>query len=235
MKSANQPDPSVFDVDAALAINTARMAHLGSLGLPLSQRRVVDIGAGPGHLAQFFVRNGCDVLCLDGRRVNIDDMHAKYPGLQGDVADAESDELLRFGRFEVVFCYGLLYHTAEPGSVLVRLAAMSEDLICLETCITDARSQRLEIVYDSAADNQGMQGLGCRPSPAYVIGFLRRTGFNVYLPATRPDHADFQFEYRDSGEHWRNQTLMRQIFVASRGELSNHLLQLTQDGSELFE
>jgi hypothetical protein len=44
-----------FDTDAAIEINEARLAHLGSLGLPLDGRTVLEVGAGVGRLTGFFV------------------------------------------------------------------------------------------------------------------------------------------------------------------------------------
>ena len=57
-----------FDQPAAEAINMARLEHLDSLNLPLRGKRVLDLpGSGVGHLAQFFVERGCEVVCVDGR------------------------------------------------------------------------------------------------------------------------------------------------------------------------
>jgi 2-polyprenyl-3-methyl-5-hydroxy-6-metoxy-1,4-benzoquinol methylase len=73
----SEPPPrggvETFDTEAALEINQARLAHLESLDLPIEGTRVLDVGYGVGHLAQFFIRKGCDVLCVDGREHNIAD------------------------------------------------------------------------------------------------------------------------------------------------------------------
>lgn len=42
-----------FDTTEALAINRARLDHLDSLCLALHGKRVLDVGCGVGHLADF--------------------------------------------------------------------------------------------------------------------------------------------------------------------------------------
>src|SRR5580693_7462919 len=85
----------VFDSPDALAINTARMEHLDSLGMTIAGRTVLDVGCGVGRLAQFFVERGCKVVCVDGRAENITDLRSRYPGLEAHVADVEADPLTR--------------------------------------------------------------------------------------------------------------------------------------------
>lgn len=226
---------SVFDSAAALEINEARLRHLASLGLELNGRRVLDAGSGPGHLAQFFVQRDCAVLSIDGRSENIETLRATYPHLEGRVVDVEKEDASELGAFDVVFCYGLLYHTTQPERVLENLSAACKSLLLLETCVLDSSDGEVEVVADSGASNQGLRGDGCRPSPAYVIAALRRNGFHVYLPKSRPKHADFLFSYLDDRAHLRQGSLMRQIFVASRTRLKNRKLRETIDGHELHD
>jgi tRNA (mo5U34)-methyltransferase len=43
----------------------------------------------------------------------------------------------RLGRFDVVFCFGLLYHLRHPLLALDRLAAVTGELLCVESAILD--------------------------------------------------------------------------------------------------
>jgi 2-polyprenyl-3-methyl-5-hydroxy-6-metoxy-1,4-benzoquinol methylase len=81
-----------FETADAMRINAARLANLGSLGLPLEGRSVLDVGSGPGHLAQFFVDRGCRIVSTDARAENIERMHELYPAHDGHVADVEHDD-----------------------------------------------------------------------------------------------------------------------------------------------
>lgn len=210
-----------FDTPAALEINRARLAHLQSLGLPLSNRSVLDVGCGVGHLAQFFVTQNCRVVCLDGRTENIDSLHMRYPGLEAHVANVESD-ISRFGQFDIVFSYGLLYHLENPIAALRNLAGACGDLLLLETIVCDHDQPILLLDDETKTYSQALHGLGSRPSPSFVAMALDRAGFPyVYTPRVPPDHPDFRFEWRNNLEWKRDGNLLRCIFVASKRELPN--------------
>jgi SAM-dependent methyltransferase len=211
-----------FDTPAAMAINRARLDHLQSLGLPLEGKRILDVGCGVGHLAQFFLQRGCEVVCVDGREENITTLRAHYPGLEGHVADIQSDPLDRFGKFDVVFCYGVLYHLANPLAGLHNLASVCQELLLLETLVCDHSQPILYLVDEPKTFNQALDYLACRPSPSYVTMAVNRVGFPfVYAPEHPPEHPDFQFEWRNSLDYARDGHPIRCIFVAARGELAN--------------
>ena len=216
----------VFDSPDALAINTARMAHLESLGLPIAGRSVLDVGGGVGHLAQFFVERGCKVMCVEGREENITDLRSRYPGLEAHLANVEADSLSRFGMFEIVFCYGLLYHLENPLAGLRNMASVSGDLLLLETMVTDHSEPVARLADEpNATPNQSLGRFGMRPSPAFVAMALNRMGFPfIYAPKTPPDHPDFRFDWTNRLDCSRDGHLLRCIFVASRRELANSTL-----------
>jgi len=83
----------VFDTSEALTINRARLKHLASLNLDLDSRKVIDVGSGVGHLAQFFAERNCDVLCIDGRKGNIKSLKFLYPNFKSRVVDMEREDL----------------------------------------------------------------------------------------------------------------------------------------------
>jgi len=218
----------VFETQQARSINEARMDHLATLGLAIEGRSVLDVGCGVGHLAQFFVRRGCRVTCVDARLENIEKLRSLYPGLEAHVANVEADRLAAFGRFDIVFCYGLLYHLEDPVGGLRNLAEACGDLVLLETVVSDCAVPISRLVDEPRMTaNQAMGGLGCRPAPAFVVMALRRIGFQyVYAPVKAPHHPDFEFEWRDDLEPERNGHLLRCIFVASRREIGNSQLAL---------
>ncbi|HMK23990.1 MAG TPA: class I SAM-dependent methyltransferase [Terriglobales bacterium] len=220
----------VFDAPNAVAINEARMAHLGSLGLPLAGKRVLDLGAGIGHLANRLRNMGCTVVCMDGRESNIAVMQQRYPDLEGHIADVEKDSLSPFGRFDVVFAYGLLYHLENPLLAIQNMASVCDELLLLETIICDHKLPIVRIEDESKDSNQALSGLACRPSPHYVVLALSRAGFeHVYAPAMPPQHEDFQFEWKNNLDSSRDGHNLRCIFVASRHALNNpHLVSLQE-------
>jgi SAM-dependent methyltransferase len=210
-----------FDTPAAERINEARLSHLGSLGLSLDGRRVLDVGCGVGHLAQFFVRRGCTVVAVDVRPENIESLRSRYPALEAHVLDTEREPLSRLGRFDVVFCYGLLYHLENPLAALRNMASVCDDLLLLETIVCDSDQPVLALADETLVSNQAVAGLGCRPSPSFVAMTLNRAGFpHVYGPAQPPGHPEFRFRWRGDLAFNRDGVNMRCVFVASRQSLT---------------
>lgn len=214
--------PETFDRQGALDINQARLAHLESLGLPIAGKTVLDVGSGVGHLAQFFVSKGCRVICLDGRPENIARLRELYPNLEAYVANVETEPLERFGTFDIVFAYGLLYHLENPLAALRNMASACRELLLLETMVCDHHLPVMRIEDEVPAYDQALKGLGHRPSPSYVVLALNRVGFPfVYAAKKPPEHIDFQFRWKSNLDLWRDGHTLRCIFIASRAALHN--------------
>jgi SAM-dependent methyltransferase len=219
-------DEQSFETEAARQINRARLQHLASLGLPLDGRTVLDVGGGPGHLAQFFVERGCRVVSTDARDENVERARALYPQLDVRLLDVERpDDVAALGRFDVVFCYGLLYHLENPLLALRSLAAATTDLLLLETMVCDAESPVLLLDDETSSWNQALRGLGNRPSPSWVAMAMDRVGMeHVYAPTTRPDFPDYHFGWRNDLAWSREGNPLRCTFVASRLPLDSDRL-----------
>lgn len=211
-----------FDQDEAISINRARLAHLESLGLPIAGRTVLDIGCGVGHLAQYFVSQQCKVVCADAREANIASLRQRYPGLDALALDVETAPLSRLGRFDIVFCYGLLYHLENPIAALRNIESVCDDLLLLETVVSDHRYPVLRLDEETSAFSQALRGVASRPSPSFVVLVLSRIGFrHIYAPAIPPAHPDFIFTWKNDLAFSRDGHLLRCIFVASRRKLDN--------------
>lgn len=216
----------VFDAHNALTINKGRMDWIGSLGLPLKGKQVLDVGCGVGHLAQFFVKQGSDVLCTDARPENIDRLRQLYPGLRAELYDVEQPLPAPWGTFDVVFCFGLVYHLENPVAAIRHLAAACRGILLMETIVCD--SDKPVLLYEDESfknPNQSLRVLGCRPSPSFVAMILNRVGFpHVYGPRRVPDHQDFQFRWLNDLTSSRNGHPIRAVFVASMAPLNNENL-----------
>jgi SAM-dependent methyltransferase len=218
-------DATTFDAPSSIDINRARMDHLGHLGLPLRGQTVLDVGAGVGHLAQYFVKWGCDVTCVDGRDSNIARMRELYPNMKSAVCDVQTESLTALGMFDIVFSYGLLYHLESPVPALRSMAAVCKKLLLLETQVCDHVLPILRMDVEDASADQALTGLGGRPSPSYVTLILRSVGLpHVYAPKIPPEHPDFRFHWNGMGATGKDGHSIRCIFVASREKLINENL-----------
>lgn len=224
-RSGSDPSLALFDQPFYKAITEARLSHLASLELPLKGRSVIDVGCGIGRLSEFFVERGCDVLCVDGREENIELLRRAYPDRRAAVVDVESDALLAHGQFDVFFCYGLLYHLAEPFGFIRRAAGMARELMVIETCICDAEEHMSFLVREPQDRTMALEEIGSRPSPSYVATALRTGGFeHVYSPLAMPDHPDFRYRRLNDLAYFRDGHALRDIFVAARRPLESPAL-----------
>jgi hypothetical protein len=134
------------------------------------------------------------------------------------IVDLERDEPLdgRLGRFDVVYCYGLLYHLANPERALARLAEVCTGLLLLETAVSPGNHDELLLVRDPDAFNQAVSGIGCRPTRLWVLNRLKSLLGHGYIPRSQPDHVDFP----DDWQQPPIQLMYRSIFVGSRQTLA---------------
>jgi SAM-dependent methyltransferase len=210
----------VFDDDAASAINVARMDFIRNSGLDFAGRRVLDVGAGVGHFARLYSSLGASVVAVEGRADNVATLRDRYPEVTAHVGDVQQMDLASLGAFDVVHCFGLLYHLDSPVAALRRMEAACGDVLLLETMVCDATAPVMVLADETMAVNQALAGLGCRPSPSFIALALNRVGFSyVYGAARPPDYPDFAFEWRNSLDTTRDGHPLRAVFVASRRPL----------------
>ena len=209
-----------FDTDDALAINAARLRWLETSALPVAGARVLDVGAGVGHFTGFYRSRGCAVVAIDGRPENIAELSARHPEVQASVADAQNLDPAAYGVFDVIHCFGLLYHLDSPVAALRRFEQMCRGFIVLETMVCDSSRPVMVLADETKSFSQAMHGVGCRPSPSFLAMALNRVGFScVYGAAAPPAHRDFQFDWRDDLSTNREGVPLRCVVVASRAPL----------------
>jgi len=208
---------AVFLAPNAHAINQARQRHLASLGLDLQGKKVLEVGAGIGLHTPFFLERGCEVTVTDGRSENVAEIKRRLPTVRTAVVDMEVDRpLSELGRFDIVYCYGLLYHLGNPERALARLAEVCDGQLLLETAVSPGNHDELLFVRDPDYFNQAVSGVGCRPTRLWVLNRLRLLFGHAYIPLSQPDHVDFPADWKQPPI----QTMYRSIFIGSRTPLA---------------
>ncbi len=213
-----------------LELNARRLEHLASLGLPLEGKSVLELGAGIGDLTGFFASRGCEVTCTEGREDNIEFLRMRFAKAKDvrvvpfDLDPPAVPSELRARRFDVVFCYGLLYHLSDPGAAIDAIAPLCDGTLLLSTCVS--RGDRAEIhptPEPAHSHSQALTGKGCRPTRAWVWEALKRRFAHVYTVRTQPAHREFPVDWTDSGRA-NDAALTRCVFIASRSAIENPLL-----------
>ena len=212
----------MFDSEGAMKINRARQDHLASLGLDLARKSVLEVGAGVGWHTGFFERLGCRIVSTDGRPENVREHLIRFPYRKGrvfvvDLAVEGSHK--KFGDFDIVYCYGTLYHLADPDLCMRELASQCSELFLLESCVNPADNGEINLVSEDPDNpNQSLLGVGCRPGRDWIMKELRKHFPFVYVTVAQPDHPDFDLSWPASKPNNLSQ-LSRSVFVASRSEV----------------
>jgi SAM-dependent methyltransferase len=211
----------VFLTPNALAINKARQEHLNSLGLEMSSKRVLEVGGGIGLHTPFFLERGCTVVLTDGNPQNLEEIRRRYKTLTSCVLDMEGDEPISgLGTFDLIYCYGLLYHLKNAERAIERLAEICTGQIMIETCVYPGTFDEILFVRDFVSNNQAISRIGCRPTRLWVLNRLRKYFGYGYITKTQPDHTDFPTDWDCPDTN----LLYRAVFIGSKSVLSNPML-----------
>jgi 2-polyprenyl-3-methyl-5-hydroxy-6-metoxy-1,4-benzoquinol methylase len=211
----------VFLTPNAFAINKARQEQLGSLGLDIDGKRVLEVGAGIGLHTPFFLERSCNVVVTDGNPENVEEIKRRHPTLTSRVIDMEVDaSITDLGTFDLVYCYGLLYHLKNVERAIERLAEVCTGQIMLETCVSPGDHDEILFLRDFVSNNQAVSGIGCRPTRMWVMNRLKKYFGHAYITKTQPDHMDFPIDW-DCPD---TSLLYRSVFVGSKTPLRNSML-----------
>jgi tRNA (mo5U34)-methyltransferase len=217
-----------------LRINQRRLEHLASLGLSLSGSTVLELGAGIGDLSTFFLDRENEVTSVEARAENIERMRtniaASYSAYSSRATqrhrivrlDLDKDDGTFLGQFDVVHSYGILYHLRDPARLIRLMDATCRRLCLVETCVSfGAEAVINPTPEDAALASQAFDGVGCRPTRAWLFDALKSVFPHVYVPTTQPNHEEFPVDWTRPGPSGQ---LARAVFVASRQPLPSPLL-----------
>jgi len=203
--------------------NLARLRHLASLGLAIDGKRVLEVGAGIGDHTLFYLYRCCEVLPTDGRAENVDFIRNRL-GIRAEVLDVQShpEAILALGHFDILHCYGFLYHISNPEDFLQHAARIAQSIF-LETCVSYGSAAEVNPVAEQSSNpSQALHGRGCRPTRAWVFQTLKKHYEFVYCPKTQPRHEEFPLDWDKAPAS--NDRLTRAVFIASHAEIGNPLL-----------
>jgi SAM-dependent methyltransferase len=211
------PGLASFRQDNYLRINRARLEHLASLGLPIDRRRTLELGSGPGDLTGFLLERGCAVTAVDGREECLNALRIRFPQVRTLQLDLNHPAGLRaMGWFEVIHCYGLLYHLEKPEALIETIGRLCTDFAVIETCLSVGDVAGVEFADETDDYTQSLTRKGCRPTRPWMFDTLRRSFPFVYVTRTQPDHPEFPNEWDVPLDHLKN---IRSVFVASQRQM----------------
>jgi SAM-dependent methyltransferase len=176
-----------------------------------------DTGCGVGYFSGVLQDLGLRVSAADGRADNVTEARARYPQVDFHVADAEDPLPSDIGTFDLVLCFGLLYHLENPLRAMRNLRTLTGKVLLLESlCLPDDQPFLL-LLDEPLGEDQSLRAVSCYPSEGAMVKMAYRAGFPyVYQFRELPDH-----------EHFRpavGRSRMRTVLAASLSPLDSALI-----------
>ena len=148
----------------------------------LRGKRVLDIGAWDGWFSFEMERRGANVVAVDAVQSEKflyarELLGSKVEYRISDVYDLHPRE---FGMFDIVLFLGVLYHVKNPVLALERVCALSRDLVCVESFVTDDGSDpnaKPSMEFYETTELCGQFDNWVGPNVACLLSFCRTAGF----------------------------------------------------------
>ena len=217
--AANKQNP--FNVYHYQRHTRRRLEHLASLGLDIAGSTVLEVGGGAGDLTDFYIDRGCRIVTSDARQDNINFLRTRYPHIKALKLDMDFPPDHFNETYDIVHCYGLLYHLKDPKKALDFLSRCCHKMLFLCTCVSHGNDDAVHLMTENKGSAfNSIHGEGCRPTRQWIYNQLKRNFEFVYLPINQPNHEEFPIDWSLPARA----KYSRAIFIASRTALNNRLL-----------
>lgn len=199
---------TAFDRGAYLKLIEARGATISSvvrrLKPLLGLTTALDAGCGMGFFSQTLRQCGLSVGGFDARMENVLEARNRFPGIPFELGDVEDAKIAELGAFDLVLCFGLLYHLENPVLAIRHLRSLTRKGLLVESmCVPGQLGFALR--HEPRQADQSLTGLALYPTESGLVKMLYGVGFPVvYRVTALPDHDDFQ----ETPEHARRRTVL---------------------------
>jgi FkbM family methyltransferase len=187
-----------FDAPEAIRLNESRKAFLHSIlrGLGGYGATALDVGAGFGYFARYLRDSGLKVTAIDVRPENVAEARIRYPDIDFRQCDVEDPSLCKLGSFDLVLCFGLLYHLENPFRAIRNLYSLTEKFLIIESQTAPSQSLAAYFYEEPKAQDQSLNFTVLMPTEACLVKMLYKAGFcAVYRPYGLPDHPEFHSSF----------------------------------------
>ena len=158
-------------------------ARLDQWPLPadLTGKRVVDIGAASGWNSFECERRGADVVAIDCVEYEELQFVRKVNQSKVEYAVIDIEELTpeRFGFFDYVLFFGVLYHLRHPLLALENVCSVARDAAFIESFVVDETpsAERCYIEFYETDELGGQIDNWCGPTTQALLAMTRSAGF----------------------------------------------------------
>lgn len=209
-------------IDNRLRAVDRYLAEIG--GLPKTAK-VLDFGAGHGAFSQHLAKRGHYVIPIDARTESIELMKKDY-GLTGIQCDLDKDFPKVDGKGYFSMVIGIIYHLEHPQHLLEKVAAVSDHVVIESVCLDHDGAAIVRVDEDPGVVGFAINGVGCRPSPNWIIQNMKRFGFgkcvdlctsDMNIPAHEGNSGNlYTWEYQRTCGWRRDEMQLRKMYGFAR-------------------
>jgi len=185
-----------------------------------SLHSALDVGCGVGDFSIFLSGLGLLVTGVDGRVENVTEAKRRHPDTNFVAADAEELASANLGSFDLVLCFGLLYHLENPFRAIRQLYCATNKVLLIEGMCLPDQKPTMGLYDELEGQDQGLNQIAFYPSEACLIKMLYHAGFSFVYTLTKLPEDDLYVE-----SIWRKR--VRTMLVASKQELNIPALTLS--------
>lgn len=190
-----------FDTEHYTKINQARLNFLKqwlpTLVTSVGLKNALDVGCGIGFFSRYLASLGLDVMSFDARPENISVAKTRNPDIKFFVEDIENQTVKKLGSFDLILCFGLLYHLENPFSAVRNLHALTRKILLIESMVTPSSFPSGRFVDEGVSQDQSTNYIALVPSEIGMVKMLYSSGFRyVYVSKIMPDHEHFHESFQ---------------------------------------
>lgn len=173
----------------------------------------IDVGCGPGWFTKKLITYGISAIGLEGRIELVEEAKLRVPEARFYHIVVESKtQMSSLLSADLVFCFGLLYHTENPFRVIRNLHGLTKKILFIESIIIPENTPITWLVEEGKNETQGLTYHAMIPSRTCMVKMLQSSGFKyVYEFSGKIKHEDF---IETDTKHKR-----RAVFLAARVNL----------------
>ena len=156
-------------------------------------KSTLDVGCGVGLISQTLSDAGLGVTAVDARPENVAEAKRRYPHLDFRVGNAEDVVLRRIGRFDIVVCFGLMYHLENPFMAVRNLFEVANELLVIESIVAPGDSPMAVLNQLKGSRGSALRNIAFIPTESCLASMCYQAGFRrVYRPVRPPDNPYFR-------------------------------------------
>jgi hypothetical protein len=143
-----------------------------------SGKNILELGPFNGYIGEYFRNLGANVLSVEGRQSNIDQIKRDYPNLNVILGDLDTPEWT-YGKFDIIINFGLLYHLEKYHAEHLINCIKNCELMFLESVIFNSFENEIFKV-DRIGVDQSLTQIDGYPSQKFVEDIFDSLGIEQY-------------------------------------------------------